>query len=408
MVGFWGCGHFKVSRDKIRNWLFIYVFLLLSVIPASSIINIKMISIVSLFIYCLIDGVRAKQLIIFIFITIFNIFYLLYSIAKPEITTDLALRAFLGYQGVALAAFALLWGSENYEKKEIFNFFLIFIFLYSLIKSILMFAPNYAFFIAAYPGFDAVSREGFLRIVKTTDILLPLAIFLIINKYNFHLKINKILLSLMFISIISAVVLTFTRYIWILTFFVLFTSIIKRENLKYIFKSFIIIIFILFIILFVAKPFVASFTPLQDVIEYIFIRSADSLSLSVKLEQTNYLLTNFGNAPVFGSGNAAYIQEYIRHDRLPYIYEVQWLAILYQFGIVGTSLIILFVLLPISPMLKYIINIRLSRVSFIMLIFYILLLASGLINPYLFTLNSSILYFMSYNIFRFLIIEEVD
>lgn len=388
-----------VSADKIIHNLFKIMLIVFLILPASLGTLVKFMFIFSVFFFSFLRGLKMNQFIIFLLITSFNIIYLLYSIIKLNIIDELSIRAFLSYQGVILTTFALVWGSYNIKKEEIFKLVVIGASLYSLIKLIVIFTPYFGFMTAINAGFVMDLRgQGFSRIATSNDLILPLAIFLILNRKAFNLRLGQRVSILSLLILLSTSILTFTRYIWISTFIAVsgyillnFRPIIKSsENKKIILAALTLsIIFVLFLL------FPSS--QIEGISENIFIRSTDSRSIDVKVEQARYLLTNFADAPLLGAGNAAFIKDYIRYERLPFVYETQWIVILYQFGLIGAASIVVFLLLPIFPLLKHIlIHMETSKILFIIFVLYIGFLFSGFTNPNLFTLNSSIVYFIVY------------
>lgn len=61
---------------------------------------------------------------------------------------------------------------------------------------------------------------------------------------------------------------------------------------------------------------------------------------SFRIEQFYYLVKGIMDAPIIGHGLGAYIPDYIRSESIKSSYELEYLAFLYQFGIIGFILII--------------------------------------------------------------------
>lgn len=83
-----------------------------------------------------------------------------------------------------------------------------------------------------------------------------------------------------------------------------------------------------------------------------------------------------------------YTEKGLRDKELKFSYEVQWMAFLMQFGLLGLFLILLFL-----AYLAYLIlrpPVTIERLSLFAL--YLLWLAAGLTNPFLVSLPSGILY----------------
>lgn len=392
--------HFTIgSTNRIVKYLFIISLLSLLIIPASLGTSVKSIFIVSLFSLCCMCGVKAKEFLIFILITIFNLFYLIYSIYKIDVIDGLSIRAFLSYQGIALTTFALIWGAYSIKGDKIFRLFIIGMSLYCFIKLIFIFMPDLCALTDIDSAFAVDLRtQDFLRIATSNDLLFPFAIFLLLNKCFFDINLSPCKSLLIFIVLLITSILTFTRFVWISTFFAILGYIIlcsgfKKLNLQK-YKLYIFILFLFFIFTFVSS-YISSYR--ENFLDLIFIRFSDFYSLQIKGEQAGYLITKFIDKPLFGAGNSAFINDYIRYERLPFVYETQWIALLYQFGIIGTTIIAVFLLLPIYPIFKYIATyLRFPKCLFVFFSLYLLFLLSGFTNPNLFTMNSSVVYFMAY------------
>lgn len=73
-------------------------------------------------------------------------------------------------------------------------------------------------------------------------------------------------------------------------------------------------------------------------------RQGAAISNSIKIEQTEKLLSKWEEHPLFGWGYGAYIEDYIRSTASPFSYEMQFPALLMKTGIVGVGLLLLFLL----------------------------------------------------------------
>lgn len=123
-------------------------------------------------------------------------------------------------------------------------------------------------------------------------------------------------------------------------------------------------------------------------IEQRFYSDDNYSSDAVRFEQMEALWREFLLHPWLGKGLGGYVEDYVRDDKLPYSYEVQWVAMLMQFGSFG----LLALCLPLGA-----IAYRLSRPNRYFLAFnslYALWLLSGFTNPFLISLTSGIVYTM--------------
>ncbi len=128
--------------------------------------------------------------------------------------------------------------------------------------------------------------------------------------------------------------------------------------------------------------------PIVTVIERRFFSSEVADSDEVRVVQSRALMAEFDNYPIFGKGLGSCAPDCIRDLLLPHSYEVQWLAFLMQFGIIGIT----FLLIPLSfCLLRFFFPpVTLTSVGFAAL--FCLFLISGLTNPFMISLASGILY----------------
>ena len=88
-----------------------------------------------------------------------------------------------------------------------------------------------------------------------------------------------------------------------------------------------------------------------------------------------------------GNGMGSFVPTLIRSEYQTYMYEVQWAALLMQFGLLG----VFFILTCLGGILILILSSKIPNKNYLAL-FYVLWLLSGFTNPYLFILSSSVVY----------------
>ena len=86
----------------------------------------------------------------------------------------------------------------------------------------------------------------------------------------------------------------------------------------------------------------------------------------IRQTQINYLSEGFWNNFFIGNGLGSYVREYIRSYTNPGSYEVEYMSFLYQFGIVGFSLIIVYLVIVFY---NYTVNIAKDRFIKIVIVF---------------------------------------
>jgi hypothetical protein len=106
------------------------------------------------------------------------------------------------------------------------------------------------------------------------------------------------------------------------------------------------------------------------------------------MQQIQALYREFDQAPLLGKGLGAYAVDNIRDFQLKHYYEVQWMAFLMQFGLLG----VLLLMIPLG-MVSYrycLAPFSMQKLSFLLMFF--LWIFSGFTNPFLLSLTSGIVY----------------
>lgn len=104
--------------------------------------------------------------------------------------------------------------------------------------------------------------------------------------------------------------------------------------------------------------------------------------------QINALVEKFFEAPFFGAGLGGYVKDLVRDGGILHSYEVQWIAFLMQFGVIG----LLFLLIPLLTIMYQFLSWPLTFVRCSFMSLFIIWLLSGFTNPFLISLASGIIY----------------
>jgi hypothetical protein len=113
------------------------------------------------------------------------------------------------------------------------------------------------------------------------------------------------------------------------------------------------------------------------VYEERFVREAE-LSDTGRIEQARALMVEIKARPILGKGMGAHVNTFISSDKDKFSYELQWLAWLMQFGIVGE----IGILLLVAASARDLAMAKHPAKPWMLLLFVLWLLAS-LTNPYL-------------------------
>lgn len=112
--------------------------------------------------------------------------------------------------------------------------------------------------------------------------------------------------------------------------------------------------------------------------------NADASDL-VRVTQTEYFLAEIPNAPLLGNGLGAYLSGFVRGYEIPFLYEMEYLALIFQCGILGLLFIaILFYLMVRSIRISQL-DTRLRLLIYANILFFIF---RPLTNPMLFASSS--------------------
>lgn len=381
-----------------HRFLFLFVVFVFTFFPASFFIEIKLFSVFILLYLSISKRVILKNYILLaVFILGWLCFSFLQSYMIYEYDFIFAAKATISYLLVILTSILFL---NAYDRLEIdlstlLRVFVFGVFSYCVLKLTFVFMPFYsglsvrevAGLISSNAAIDFKSENQlFLRIGTSTDLMLPFGLYLCFFSKNLKLGIKPIFKWLSIFIFVLTLVLNLTRYLWIVLFLI---SAIYFFREKLYLKPLVLVV-LTAIILF-------SYPYLDQLIVYeeIIARFNDTASLDMKSLQSKFLLEGFVKAPIFGSGSGSYVMSLIRSPKLPYMYETQLISFLYQFGLVGSSIILFLFILPIQSFLSYTFNKRKVRPDiFFFVIIYILFLLSGFTNPNLTNLNTSLVYFI--------------
>jgi hypothetical protein len=235
--------------------------------------------------------------------------------------------------------------------------------------------------------FMRMSIYGSLDRVQTSvDISTPFLIFFVLQSKHLGLDLSRFFKRSYFVLSLFSTFLSFSRYllfVYFLSCFLYWLSLDFRGILKG----------ILFFLVAAALGY-ALIGPetVEKIVERRLFSRDNFLSDKTRSVQAEALLDKFEQAPLLGSGVGGYVKEVIREPNTLHVYEVQWLAFLMQFGVIGIFLIL-------SPLLF--IAIRLvqgpfSRLRWSFLGLFLLWIFSGFTNPFLISLASGIIYSLFY------------
>lgn len=245
-------------------------------------------------------------------------------------------------------------------------------------------------------GYEPIYLEfaGFLRINLPSDFLLPVLLIVISAQKHLNIRLNSYFSIFCATNFLASIFIGYSRYLWFLSFFALLISFyyfLEDFNLVKNKKRVLLSIFGTTVMASIALLMLMQHSdvlnPLVDLINERYTGSSAEESDSIRITMQQKLFDQFLQFPIFGSGLGAYPHDYIRFPELPWNYELQWLALLMQFGILG----ILIISLYIFQYLIFVLKMKYPMNIFLCLLF-IIWLSTGFFNCFLITSSAGVLY----------------
>ena len=219
------------------------------------------------------------------------------------------------------------------------------------------------------------------RMQLINDMIIPFSLFFLLNREIYKIEINKYMTIFISITFLVAIFVAYSRYIFFITIVVYLLTYTPSLKYKISIQSLFWIIILFLVIIF-------SLDNISHLIEDRFFSTYNTYSDDIRKEQFNALMYEFYKYPLFGKGMGGYSEIVIRSETLPFLYEMQWIALLMQFGIIGISIILILVILAINKLftvflLQFIYQKQIDKNMMSVLILYFLWLGASFTNPYL-------------------------
>lgn len=127
--------------------------------------------------------------------------------------------------------------------------------------------------------------------------------------------------------------LAYSRYVWFIYVVSIFTAMIVERSWKLMAAT-------ILAVLILCVPF---YDAVQTIFEARFLSGGTDVSDAGRLAQARALVDEVKTRPILGKGIGTHSNEWVSSDSNKYSYEMQWLAFLMQFGIVGEIGIVLLI-----------------------------------------------------------------
>ena len=227
---------------------------------------------------------------------------------------------------------------------------------------------------------------GLERLQTSVDIATPFLLLFILQSDHLGVHFSKMMRSTYLTLALLSTFLSFSRYlifVFALTYILYWLSLDGRRFKK----NCLIVGMTILSVFFVVGP-----SDIGLIIEKRFFSKDNHLSDVTRVEQVEAMMDRFGQNPYFGAGVGGFAPNYIRDEGMLYLYEVQWVSFLMQFGIIG----VIGLLIPLVIIAFKFINAPFSRVRYSFLLLFGVWVLSGFTNPFLISLTSGIMYTLFY------------
>jgi hypothetical protein len=214
---------------------------------------------------------------------------------------------------------------------------------------------------------DRLNRAQF-----PNDIVIPFVLYFVLYSKELNIKLSPFIKYLFILVSFFVIFLTFSRYIWIITLLFIITALFYKKKYT--------ILILLTIVTFYLISFHFEDILRMDIIQARFFSEAVESSDNIRAVQFDSLMDSFYDHYLIGNGIGSYVRNDIRSDKFPYSYELQWIAFLMKFGLIGMGILLIYVFLFLRICLSHI-----NKHRGYLLICITLYFLGGFTNPYLLT-----------------------
>jgi hypothetical protein len=280
--------------------------------------------------------------------------------------------------------------TENVLKAtSFFKFIIYFSFLFSILKVSLTILNVFhiidLFSLMEKVGIRFMSMGiygGIGRVQTSVDIVTPFILFVALMNRSLGLNLSRVFFLFFIPFTWLALLLSFSRYLLMAALFAHFCYWMTLNHKKLIFSLFRFSCLVALFIMMIGPEKV------YQVVERRFFSEHSEKSDDIRKIQISNLIEGFFTAPVLGKGMGGFTEEGVRDQTLKHSYEVQWVAFLMQFGLLG----LIAISIPLLAIAYLFLKPPLTRVKFSFLIMFLVWLLSGFTNPFLISLTSGVIY----------------
>jgi hypothetical protein len=208
---------------------------------------------------------------------------------------------------------------------------------------------------------------GLTRLGFSSDIVGAFALFAVLCPSVSGVRLRRGMMTLSILMLLTSGLISYSRYLWFVDLFAIVAALVIERRVKALLFSAVAVAILVF----------ASFEVVGPLLIQRFSSDQVSDSDQTRIEQSKALWDEIEAQPVFGKGIGQHALV-IRSEQNRYSYELQWMALLMQTGIVG----IIAILILIAAAARDLLAVR-GSVKYWLAGLYLLWLLGSWTNPYL-------------------------
>jgi hypothetical protein len=166
---------------------------------------------------------------------------------------------------------------------------------------------------------------GLVRMGFSSDIVGSFAIFAILCPTVSGVRFRRGYAALLITVLLISGLISYGRYIWFMDLFAIMAALSIERRFK----------LLVLAVIATGLAGVASYDVLRPLVEARFSSDQTTDSDLTRIEQSKALISEIKARPLFGKGLGTHARGVIRSEQTQYSYELQWMSLLMQLGIVG-------------------------------------------------------------------------
>jgi hypothetical protein len=284
------------------------------------------------------------------------------GVLSPLIILSLYNSNFISIQSVKKT---MLAGAVVYSFSKVVISFLISINIISFV--------NFYDFVQEVFGYKFVSmlispEYNIIRIYIVNDLLIALTPLLLFNKDKDSLRLSKPIIFFIYIIFSLSMFLSYSRFlitVFIITSLLPNLTIFKLTAKKVLTSLYGLSLCVIYVLMFGIPKVIQE--------RFSFTNDNNIQSDNIRSIQFDYMIDMISKHKIIGAGLGSYTPNFIRSSNT-YVYELQWMSLVFKFGFP------IFIFISLIILIYFVNN---FIVSFKSVTLFLLILSSGIFNPYL-------------------------